>query len=58
MFGHLMKKKVYKIYSFIFRRRRKIKRLRNVEKQVQGFRTRDGAGVSLVRVLGHETKVQ
>ena len=29
--------------------------LRNVEKQVQGFRTQDGAGVSLVRVLGNQT---
>ena len=29
--------------------------LRNVEKQVQGYRTTDGAGVSLVRVLGNET---
>ena len=29
--------------------------LRRVEKQVQGKRTQDGTGVSLVRVLGHET---
>ena len=29
--------------------------LRNVENQVQGFRTKDGAGVSLVRVLGFKT---
>ena len=29
--------------------------LRKVEKQVQGYRTQDGAGVSLVRVLGFET---
>ena len=29
--------------------------LRKVEKQVQGFRTQDGAGVSLVRVLGNQT---
>ena len=29
--------------------------LRKVENQVQGFRTKDGAGVSLVRVLGFET---
>lgn len=28
---------------------------RRVKKQVTGFRTIDGAGVSLVRVLGHET---
>ncbi len=28
---------------------------RRVKKQVKGFRTKDGAGVSLVRVLGHET---
>ncbi|MCI5642642.1 MAG: pirin family protein [Peptoniphilus sp.] len=28
---------------------------RKVVKKVQGFRTKDGAGVSLVRVLGHET---
>lgn len=28
---------------------------RTVKKQVTGFRTSDGAGVSLVRVLGHET---
>ncbi len=28
---------------------------RTVKKQVKGFRTTDGAGVSLVRVLGHET---
>lgn len=28
---------------------------RRVKKQVRGFRTKDGAGVSLVRVLGHET---
>lgn len=28
---------------------------RQVEKQVRGFRTSDGAGVSLVRVLGHNT---
>lgn len=28
---------------------------RTVKKQVTGFRTIDGAGVSLVRVLGHET---
>lgn len=28
---------------------------RTVKKQVTGFRTKDGAGVSLVRVLGHET---
>lgn len=28
---------------------------RTVKKQVRGFRTKDGAGVSLVRVLGHET---
>lgn len=30
--------------------------LRPVINQVQGFRTQDGAGVSLVRVLGNETK--
>ena len=30
--------------------------LRPVVNQVQGFRTQDGAGVSLVRVLGRETK--
>jgi redox-sensitive bicupin YhaK (pirin superfamily) len=29
--------------------------LRKVVKQVQGFRTQDGAGVSLVRVLGNQT---
>ena len=29
--------------------------LRNVTKQVQGFRTQDGDGVSLVRVLGNQT---
>ena len=29
--------------------------IRKVEKQVQGFRTKDGDGVSLVRVLGNET---
>lgn len=29
--------------------------LRKVENQVQGFRTQDGAGVSLVRVLGSQT---
>ena len=29
--------------------------LRNVTNQVQGYRTKDGAGVSLVRVLGNET---
>ena len=29
--------------------------LRKVLKQVQGFRTQDGAGVSLVRVLGNQT---
>lgn len=28
---------------------------RKIIKQVRGFRTEDGAGVSLVRVLGHET---
>ncbi len=28
---------------------------RKIKKQVTGFRTKDGAGVSLVRVLGHET---
>ena len=28
---------------------------RKVKKQVTGFRTQDGAGVKLVRVLGHET---
>lgn len=28
---------------------------REVKSKVKGFRTRDGAGVSLVRVLGHET---
>lgn len=28
---------------------------RTIQEKVQGFRTRDGAGVSLVRVLGHET---
>ncbi|MDR7855550.1 pirin family protein [Tissierella sp.] len=28
---------------------------RRVKRQVRGFRTKDGAGVSLVRVLGHET---
>ena len=28
---------------------------RKVKKQVTGFRTKDGAGVSLVRVLGHDT---
>ena len=29
--------------------------LRKVVKQVQGYRTQDGAGVSLVRVLGNQT---
>ena len=29
--------------------------LRKVENQVQGSRTQDGAGVSLVRVLGNQT---
>lgn len=29
--------------------------IRQVEKMVQGYRTKDGAGVSLVRVLGNET---
>ena len=29
--------------------------LREVKKQVQGFRTMDGDGVSLVRVLGNQT---
>ncbi|MDD6350662.1 pirin family protein, partial [Intestinibaculum porci] len=29
--------------------------LRQVENQVQGFRTQDGAGVKLVRVLGNGT---
>ena len=29
--------------------------LRKVTKQVKGYRTKDGAGVSLVRVLGSET---
>ena len=28
---------------------------RTVVQPVRGFRTKDGAGVSLVRVLGHET---
>jgi len=28
---------------------------RKIRQQVRGFRTQDGAGVSLVRVLGHET---
>lgn len=28
---------------------------RKVKQQVRGYKTRDGAGVSLVRVLGHET---
>ncbi|MDO5028768.1 MAG: pirin family protein [Bacillota bacterium] len=28
---------------------------RKIKTKVQGFRTKDGAGVSLVRVLGHET---
>lgn len=28
---------------------------RKIEKKITGFRTKDGAGVSLVRVLGHET---
>lgn len=28
---------------------------RKIKKQVNGFRTQDGAGVSLVRVLGHQT---
>jgi redox-sensitive bicupin YhaK (pirin superfamily) len=28
---------------------------RKIKKQVTGFRTRDGAGVELVRVLGHDT---
>ncbi len=28
---------------------------RKVKRQVKGFRTKDGAGVNLVRVLGHET---
>lgn len=28
---------------------------RKIRKQVTGFRTKDGAGVNLVRVLGHET---
>lgn len=32
-----------------------IKMKRTVKKQVTGFRTKDGAGVSLVRVLGHAT---
>ena len=29
--------------------------LRKVEHQVQGYRTHDGAGVSLVRVIGFKT---
>lgn len=29
--------------------------LKKVMDKVQGFRTQDGAGVSLVRVLGNET---
>lgn len=28
---------------------------RKIEKKVTGFQTRDGAGVKLVRVLGHDT---
>ncbi len=28
---------------------------RKINKQMTGFRTKDGAGVSLVRVLGHNT---
>ena len=28
---------------------------RKISKQVRGYRTKDGAGVSLVRVLGNET---
>lgn len=28
---------------------------RKIKEKVTGFRTRDGAGVSLVRVLGHDT---
>ena len=28
---------------------------RKIKKQITGFRTKDGAGVNLVRVLGHET---
>lgn len=28
---------------------------RNIKRQITGFKTKDGAGVSLVRVLGHET---
>jgi len=28
---------------------------RKIKRQVRGFRTQDGAGVNLVRVLGHET---
>ncbi len=28
---------------------------RKIEQEVRGYRTKDGAGVSLVRVLGHQT---
>lgn len=28
---------------------------RKIKKQITGFRTKDGGGVNLVRVLGHET---
>jgi redox-sensitive bicupin YhaK (pirin superfamily) len=28
---------------------------RKIKQQVRGYRTKDGAGVSLVRVLGHQT---
>ena len=28
---------------------------RKIKKEVTGFNTKDGAGVSLVRVLGHKT---
>ena len=33
----------------------KVQMERKIKKQVTGFNTKDGAGVSLVRVLGHET---
>lgn len=32
-----------------------VKMERKIKKQIKGFRTKDGAGVNLVRVLGHDT---
>ena len=44
------------LYSLLYTNKEEIKiMLRTVEKQVQGQRTQDGAGVSLVRVLGNDT---